>query len=79
MKIKDKRIALSVSQKSYLHQYRTLKFEGYRVALLLVIFCFFRSFFKNLRYPTPNFDPNTRESISSDIESRFFSIKMFRG
>ena len=37
------------------------------------------SFFEYLRYPIPNFDPNTRKSISFDIESRFFSIKMFRG
>ena len=30
------------------------------------------------RYAVPNFDPNTQESISFDIESRFFSMKMFR-
>ena len=75
MKTKYKRITFSFSQLSYPHQYRSLQFEGYRVALHLVIFKrYFRSSFKNLRYSIPNFDPNTRESISFYTESRFFSM-----
>ena len=39
---------------------------------------FFRSFFKNLRYPIQNFDLNTREAFHFDIEARFCSLNVQR-
>ena len=76
MKIKEYTIIIIIVSKSIEQS------SVWRISSSIAFFSFksfFRSFFKNLRYPIPNFDPNTRKSILFDIESRFFSIKRLRG